>query len=60
MKHPHTFEGTPKPSMDWVVQTLHLRNRRHLRFNELPVLGSFLLDRCFRGFVRLGEQALEQ
>jgi hypothetical protein len=27
VKRPRTFEVTPKPSMDWVVQTLHLRNR---------------------------------
>ena len=37
-KRPLT-EVTPKPSMDWVVQPLHLRNRQHLRLNELPVLG---------------------
>ena len=31
VKRPRTFEGTPKPSMDWVVQSVHLRNRGHLR-----------------------------
>jgi hypothetical protein len=39
VKRSRTFEGTPKPSMDPVGQPLHLRNRRHLRLNELPVLG---------------------
>ena len=41
VKRPRTLEGTPKPSMDWVVQSLPLRNRRPLRLNELPVLGSW-------------------
>jgi hypothetical protein len=41
VKRPRTFEVTPKASMNWVVQPLHLRNRRHLRLNELPVLGAF-------------------
>ena len=39
VKRQRTLEVTPKPSMDWVMQPLHLRNRRHLRLNELPVLG---------------------
>ena len=39
VKRPRTSEVTPEPSMDSVVQPLHLRNRRHLRLNELPVLG---------------------
>jgi len=39
VKRLRTFEGMPKPSMDWVVQPLPLRNRRHLRFSDLPVLG---------------------
>jgi hypothetical protein len=39
VKRPRTCEVTPKPSMDSVVQPLHLRNRRHLRLNDLPVLG---------------------
>ncbi len=39
VKRPRTFEVTPKPNMDWAVQPLHLRNRRHLRLNDLPVLG---------------------
>jgi hypothetical protein len=39
VEHPSTLEVTPKPSMDWVGRLLHLRNRRHLRLNELPVLG---------------------
>lgn len=39
VKRPRTCEVTPKPSMDSVVQPLHLRNPRHLRLNELPVLG---------------------
>jgi len=38
-KRQRTCEVTPKPGMDSVVQPLHLRNRRHLRLNELPVLG---------------------
>jgi len=38
VKRPRTFEVMPKPSMDWLVQPLHLRNRQHLRLNELPVL----------------------
>ena len=38
-KRPRTFEVTPNPSTDWVVQPLHLRNRQHLRLNELQVLG---------------------
>ena len=38
-KRPRTFEVNPKPSINWVVQPLRLRNRRHLRFNELPVSG---------------------
>ena len=42
VKRPRNCEVTPKPSMDSVVQPLHLRNRRHLRLNELPVLGSML------------------
>jgi hypothetical protein len=47
VKRPRNCEVTPKPSMDSVVQPLHLRNRRHLRLNELPVLGSFLLNTSF-------------
>ena len=39
VKRQRTCEVTPKPGMDSVVQPLHLRNRRHLRLNELPVLG---------------------
>jgi hypothetical protein len=39
VKRPRTFEVTPKPNMDWAVQPLHLRNRRHLRLNDLPVSG---------------------
>jgi hypothetical protein len=39
VKRPRTFEVTAKPNMDWVVQPLHLRNRRHLRLNDLPVSG---------------------
>jgi hypothetical protein len=38
VKRQRTCEVTPKPGMDSVVQPLHLRNRRHLRLNELPVL----------------------
>lgn len=38
-KRPRTFEVKPKPSMNWVLQSLPLRNRRHLRLNELPVSG---------------------
>ena len=40
VKRPRTCEVTPKPSMDSVVQPLHLRNLRHLRLNKLPALGS--------------------
>ena len=39
VKRPRTCEVTAKTSMDSVVQPLHLWNRRHLRLNELPVLG---------------------
>jgi hypothetical protein len=28
VKRQRTLEVTPKPSMDWVMQPLHLRNRR--------------------------------
>jgi hypothetical protein len=40
LKRPRTFKVTPEPSMDWLVQPLPLRHRRHLRFNELPFSGS--------------------
>ena len=33
VKRLRTFEGMPKPRMDWVVQL------PHLRFSDLPVLG---------------------
>jgi hypothetical protein len=50
VKRPRTFEGTPKPSMDWVVQSLHLRNRRRRRLNELLALARVLARPKSRSF----------
>jgi len=45
VKRPRTFGVTPKPSMDWVVQPLHLRNRR---YRQGTLSGGGLSFRCFR------------